>query len=192
MAILEAALRDDLNGRAERRVAVLDPIRLVIEDWPADKVEACHAPNHPQKPELGYIVKCERIEKDASGKVTTIYCSHDPATKSGLEGGRNVKGNIHWISTRDAIDGEVRLYDRLFSVATPGSGDTDYLTQINPKSVDVLKVKLEPELANAKPEERFQFERHGYFVADMKDCAAGRPVFNRAVTLRDSWGKDAR
>ena len=231
MAILEAALRDDLNERAERRIAVLDPIRLVIEDWPADKVEACHAPNHPQKPELGkrdialtrelwidredfmetpqkgffrlapgtevrlrygYIVKCERIEKDDSGKVTTLYCSHDPATKSGLEGGRNVKGNIHWLSTRDAIDGEVRLYDRLFSVATPGSGDSDYLTQINPKSVEVLKVKLEPELANAKPEDRFQFERHGYFVADVKDCTAGRPVFNRAVTLRDSWGKDAR
>ncbi len=231
MSILEAALRDDLNERAPRRIAVLDPLRLVIEDWPEDRVEICRAPNHPQKPEwgkrdialtrelwidredfmetpqkgffrlapgaevrlrYGYIVKCVRIGKDASGRVTTLYCSHDPATKSGIDGGRNVKGNIHWISAREAIEGEVRLYDRLFSVPAPGAGDIDYLTQINPESFRTMNVKLEPALAGAQPEERFQFERHGYFVADLKDSAPDRPVFNRAVTLRDSWGKDAR
>jgi len=241
MSILEDCLREDLNERAARRIAVLDPVKLVIDNYPEGAEEQCPAPNHPQKPEWGkrdipfsrelwieredfmeippkgyfrlspgaevrlryaYVVKCERVEKDSNGNVVAIHCSYDPHTRSsqgkGPEPGqagtpgaekRKVKGNIHWVSATHAVAGEVRLYERLFRVPNPGTGTADFLEEINPDSKRGITAWLEPALMEAKPEERFQFERHGYFVADLKDSKPGAPVFNRAVTLRDSWGK---
>jgi glutaminyl-tRNA synthetase len=262
MSVLEDCMRDDLNARAQRRIAVLDPVKLVIDNYPAGASEDCQAPNHPQQPELGkrvvplsrelwierddfaehppkgffrltpgaevrlrygYIVKCTGADKDAAGNVTVIHCSYDPGTRSGTPGAdaRKVKGNIHWLSVAHAVPAEVRLYDRLFGVPFPGSrnpwgtrddaagdaapataavvaGDEDaevevaernYLEDLNPDSVRVITAYVEPALAGAAAEERFQFERHGYFVADLRDHGPGRPVFNRAVTLKDSWAK---
>jgi glutaminyl-tRNA synthetase len=259
--LLEDAMREDLNGRAERRVAVLDPVKLVIDNYPAGTSEECAAPNHPQKPELGkrllpfgrelwierddyaetppkgyfrltpgaevrlryaYIVRCVGAEKDADGNVTVVHCEYDPQTRSGTAGAdaRKVKGNIHWLSAPHAVPAEVRLYDRLFKVPFPGarnpygnrggesaeaaahaariagedelSAETterNYLDDLNPGSKHVLRAFVEPSLATAAPETRVQFERHGYFVADLIDHVPGTPVFNRAVTLRDSWSK---
>ena len=228
--ILEDCMREVLNESAPRRIAVLDPIKLVIDNYPAGKVEDCFAPNHPQQPELGkrvvpltrelwieredfeenppkgffrlmpdglvrlrygYVVKCTGFEKDTAGNIITVHCEYLPDTKSGTAGADaiKVKGNIHWVSAAHAYAAEVRLYDRLFSAAHPGEGDTDYLTQLNPNSAKTITAQLEPSLKDAKPEDRFQFERHGYFVADRKDSAAGKPVFNRTVTLRDAWQK---
>jgi glutaminyl-tRNA synthetase len=136
-----------------------------------------------------YIIQCTGVEKDAEGQVAAVRCSYDPETKSGLPGAeRKVKGVIHWVSARHALTAEVRLYDRLISVASPSGGD--WKADLNPNSSQVLTgCQLEPSLAAAKPEERFQFERQGYFCADLKDSRPGRPVFNRTVTLRDSWVK---
>ncbi len=231
MTILEDCLRKDLDERAPRATAVLDPVRLVIDNWPEGEVEECEAPVHPHKPELGkrrfpigrelwieredftetppkgyfrlfpgnmvrlrygYVVKCIGCDKDAAGTITAVHCEVMPDSKSGTSGADTykVKGNIHWVCADGALDAEVRLYDRLFTVSAPGSGDGDYLKQINPDSVRVIRARLEPSLRDAKPEDRFQFERHGYFVADLRDSAPGAPVFNRAVTLKDSWGKN--
>jgi glutaminyl-tRNA synthetase len=231
ISILEDCLREDLNERAPRAVAVLDPLRLIVDNWPADRFEDCEAPVHPHRPELGkrtfpfgrelwieredfaeappkgyfrlfpgnsvrlkygYVVKCTGFDKDAAGHVTAVHCEVLPDSKSGTPGADSykVKGTIHWVSAAHALEAEVRLYDRLFKVPNPGAGDSDFLEQMNPASVTVLRgAKLEPGLRAARPEDRFQFERHGYFVADLKDSAAGAPVFNRAVTLRDSWGR---
>ena len=227
---LEDCMREVLNESAPRRIAVLDPIKLVITNYEEGKVEDCFAPNHPQQPDLGkrvvpltkelwieredfmevpskgffrlmsdglvrlrygYVVKCTGFEKDAAGIVTTVTCEYLPDTKSGTLGADaiKVKGNIHWVSAAHAYECEVRLYDRLFTEAHPGEADTDYLTQLNHNSVTKITAQLEPSLKDAKPEDRFQFERHGYFVADRKDSIAGKPVFNRTVTLRDAWQK---
>ena len=228
--VFEDCMREVLNIEAERRIAVLDPIKLLIDNYPADKTEDCFAPNHPLKPELGkrvvpltrelwieredfmeepskgyfrlfpdnmvrlrygYVVKCTGCEKDAAGNVTTVHCEYLPDTKSGTPGSDSVKvkGNIHWVSVAHAYASEVRLYDRLFKEANPGSGDRDFLDDINPNSVSTITAQLEPSLKDAKPAESFQFERHGYFVVDRKDSKAGAPVFNRTVTLRDAWQK---
>ena len=228
--ILEDCMRETLNESAERRIAVLDPIKLVIDNYPEGQSEDCFAPNHPLKPELGkrtvqltkelwieredfmevpskgyfrlfpegmvrlrygYVVKCTGFEKDADGKVTTVHCEYLPDTKSGTPGADSikVKGNIHWVSAAHAYEAEVRLYDRLFKQAHPGAGDRDYLDDLNPNSVKTITAQLELALKDAKPEERFQFERHGYFVTDSKDSQPGKPVFNRTVTLRDAWQK---
>jgi glutaminyl-tRNA synthetase len=264
MSVLEDAMREDLNAHAMRRMAVLDPIRLVIDNYPDGASEECLAPNHPQKPELGrralpltrelwierddfaetppkgyfrlspgtevrlryaYVVRCTSFEKDAAGNVAVVHCTYDPATRSGTPGAdaRKVKGNIHWLSVAHAVKAEVCLYDRLFRVPFPGardahgtSGETSgsavpqphhavanageddealedrersFLDDLNPDSKRVIGAYVEPALAAAQPEERFQFERNGYFVADLVDHAAGRPVFNRTVTLRDSWAR---
>ena len=228
--ILEDCMREVLNSSAERRIAVLDPIKLVIDNYAEGQSEDCHAPNHPQKPELGhrvvplsrelwieredfmeepskgyfrlfpgnmvrlrygYVVKCLGCEKDAAGNVTTVHCEYLPDTKSGTPGADSVKvkGNIHWVSAAHAYSAEIRLYDRLFKEAHPGAGDRNYLDDLNPDSVKTITAQLEPSLKDAKPEDSFQFERHGYFVADRKDSLPGQPIFNRTVTLRDNWQK---
>lgn len=229
-SILEDCMREVLNESAPRKIGVLDPIKLVIDNYPAGQDEDCYAPNHPQKPELGkrvvklskelwieredfmeepskgyfrlfpgnmvrlrygYVVKCLSCEKDAAGNVTTVHCEYLPDTKSGTPGADSVKvkGNIHWVSAAHAYETEIRLYDRLFKDPHPGSGDKDFLEDINPDSVKVITAQLEQSAQEAKPGDIYQFERHGYFVADRKDSVAGKPVFNRTVTLRDNWQK---
>jgi glutaminyl-tRNA synthetase len=228
--VLEECMRDDLNARALRRVAVLDPLKLVIDNYPEGQSEECFAPNHPQQPELGkrampfsrelwieredftenppkgyfrlfpgnsvrlrygYVVKCTGCEKDASGRVTAVHCEYFPDSKSGTPGADayKVKGNLHWVSAAHAYECEVRLYDRLFREPNPGAGGRDYLEDLNPDSKTLIVACLEPALKEARPEDRFQFERHGYFVADRVDSQPGAPVFNRTVTLKDSWVK---
>ncbi len=230
MSVLEACMRDDLNEHALRRIAVLDPVKLIIDNYPEGQSEDCFAPNHPQNPDLGkraipfsrelwieredyeetppkgyfrlypgnkvrlrygYVVECTGAERDADGKVTAVHCQYLPDTKSGTPGADSVKvkGNIHWVSAAHACEAEVRLYDRLFAVAYPGQ-ERDFLEDINPESKRVIRAQLEPALKDAEPEARFQFERHGYFVADLKDSRPGAPVFNRTVTLKDSWAKE--
>jgi glutaminyl-tRNA synthetase len=229
MSLLEDCMRETLNESAPRRIAVLDPIRLVIDNYPADKEELCEAPNHPQKPEwgkralpfsrelwieredymdvptkgyfrlfpgnqvrlrYGFVLKCIGADKDAGGNVTTVHCEMFPDSKSGTPGADTykVKGNIHWLSARHAYKADVRLYDRLFAVPHPGT-ERDFLEDLNPGSKKLIHAYCEPALKDATAEERFQFERHGYFCADRSDSKPGTPVFNRSVTLRDSWGK---
>jgi glutaminyl-tRNA synthetase len=229
-SVLEDCMREHLNETAERRIAVLDPLKLVIDNYPEGQQEDCFAPNHPQKPELGkravpltrelwieredfsenppkgyfrlfpgnsvrlrygYVVKCTGCDKDAQGNVTAVHCEYLPDTKSGTPGAESVKvkGNIHWLSAHESVQAEVRLYDRLFSAAHPGAGDRDFLFDLNPDSRKTVIARVESGLREAAPGSCFQFERHGYFVADLVDFRAGAPVFNRAVTLRDSWGK---
>jgi glutaminyl-tRNA synthetase len=139
----------------------------------------------------GYVVECTGFEKDADGNVTAVHCNYFEDSKSGTEGANNykVKGNIHWVSAEHALAAEVRLYDRLFTDAMPDSGGRDFKEFLNPNAKEVVQAYLEPGLANAQPEDRFQFERHGYFVADRVDSQPGKPVFNRIVTLKDAWQK---
>ncbi|MDW7642363.1 MAG: glutamine--tRNA ligase/YqeY domain fusion protein [Nitrosomonadaceae bacterium] len=230
MGVLEDCLREDLNERAPRRIAVLRPLKLIIDNYPDEGEEACLAPNHPQKPEWGkrtlllsktlyierddfmeepiqgyfrlapgtevrlryaYIVKCTHVVKNRAGEIEAIHCTYDPNTKSGKVGVdvRKVKGNIHWLSAKYAQQAEVRLYDRLFSHPHPDSGGRDYTTLLDPRSKEIIIAYLEPSLHQTEPEAHFQFERHGYFVSDRIDTRLGKAVFNRAVTLRDSWSK---
>ncbi|HSG66909.1 MAG TPA: glutamine--tRNA ligase/YqeY domain fusion protein [Gammaproteobacteria bacterium] len=227
---LENSVREDLNEHAPRRFAVLEPLRVVIENYPEDREELLEAANHPNHPELGartvpfsreiyierddfredapkkffrlvpggevrlryaYIIKCERVVKDADGRVTELRCTYDPATRSGAdESGRKVKGTIHWVSARHAVPAELRLYDRLFKVADPDRAEGELADLLNPDSLRVVSGSmLEPSLAHAGAGERFQFERQGYFVADADRADASVPVFSRTVTLRDSWAK---
>jgi glutaminyl-tRNA synthetase len=229
MGVLEQSLRDDLEGKAPRATAVLDPVRLVLRNFDADTAESCSAPVHPQHPELGhrtfsltrelwieredfteappkgyfrlfpgnrvrlrygFVIECTGCDKDADGNVTTVYADYFPDSKSGTPGADayKVKGNIHWVSAADALDAEVRLYDRLFTEAHPDAGGRDYLSVLNADSCRIVHARLEPGLRSAAPDQRYQFERHGYFVADRVDSRPGAPVFNRSVTLKDSWG----
>ncbi|MCX8144819.1 MAG: glutamine--tRNA ligase/YqeY domain fusion protein [Azovibrio sp.] len=231
-SLLEDCMRETMNELDERRIAVLDPVKLIITNYPEGQSELCQAPNHPLKPELGkrdipfgrelwieredfmevpskgynrlfpgnmarlkygYVVKCTGCEKDDAGRVTAVLCEYLPDTKSGTPGADRVKvkGNLHWVSVAHAYPAEVRLYDRLFKVAAPGAGERDFLADLNPDSCRRITAQLEPALRQALPEQRFQFERHGYFVADRVDSRPGAPVFNRSVTLKDSWGKNA-
>jgi glutaminyl-tRNA synthetase len=228
-SVMEDCQREVLNEIAPRRIAVLDPLKLVIDNWPKGKVDECFAPNHPQKADwgkrpipfsgelwieredfmevpskgyfrlypgntvrlkYGWVVRCTGYSKDASGKVSEVHCDYVEDSKSGTPGADKikVKGVIHWVSAAHAYECEVRLYDRLFREPHPGSGTHSYLDDVNRRAKTVIRAYLEPSLKDAKPEERLQFERHGYFVADRKDSKPGAPVFNRAVTLRDSWG----
>ena len=230
LSVLEEALRDDLNERAPRRMAVLDPLRLIIDNYPAGAEEQCQAPNHPQRPEwgkrdlpfarelwierddfmvtppkgffrltpgaqvrlrFGFVIRCTGHDQDADGNVTAVHCEYHPDSKSGTPGADSykVKGNIHWVSVGHAHPAEVRLFERLFNVASPGTGDRDFLLDLDPHSRRTITGRLEPSLAAAQPEDRFQFERHGYFCADSVDSTPGAPVFNRAVTLKDSRGR---
>ena len=147
------------------------------------------APGREVRLRYAYYVTCTNVEKDAAGNVTAVHCDYDPATRGGTsEDGRKVRGTIHWVSVAHAADCEVRLYDRLFSVPDPGA-QADFLEHLNPDSARSLRAKLEPALAKARPGQHFQFERQGYFCVDTRDSKPGSPVFNRAVTLRDSWTK---
>ena len=229
-SVLEECMREHLNEVAPRRIAVLDPLKLVIDNYPEGAEEECLAPNHPQKPELGkrpvpfarelwieredfmetpakgyfrlypgnkvrlrygFVVECTGCDKDAAGKVVAVRCNYFADSKSGTPGSDTykVKGNIHWVSARHACECEVRLYDRLFKVPHPGAGERDFLLNINPEAKKTIRAQVEPALRQVQPEERFQFERHGYFVADRVDSKPGVPVFNRTVTLKDAWQK---
>ena len=230
MTILEDCLREDLNERALRRIAVLDPVSLIIDNFPDGHEETCYAPNHPQKPELGtrelrltkqlyidredfmeipnkgffrlapgaevrlryaFIIKCTHVVKDDQGKILEIHCVYDPDTKSGTAGAetRKVRGNIHWLSATYAKAVEIRLYDRLFIDSHPDTEGKDFKTSLNPNSKRVITGYVEPSLCEAQPEQRFQFERHGYFVADLADTGPGKPIFNRTASLRNTWKK---
>jgi glutaminyl-tRNA synthetase len=227
--VLEQALRDDLDARAARAVAVLDPLKLELVNFPEGLDEPCSAPVHPHQPErgqrhfaltrelwieredfaveppkgffrlfpgnrvrlrYGVVIECTGYEADADGRVTKVLASVLPDSKSGTPGADQykVKGNIHWVSARHGIQAEVRMYDRLFTDPHPDGGDRDYRTCLNPAAKRVVQAFVEPSLAAAQAESHFQFERHGYFVADKLDHHASHPVFNLAVTLKDSWG----
>ena len=232
VALLEWSVREDLNRRAQRAMAVLRPLKVVITNYPSDASEELPAMNNPEdesagtrvvpfsreiyidqedfrevpppkyhrlspgrevRLRAGYIIRCEKAVKDAAGNITEIHCTYDPDTKSGgSAANRKVKVTIHWVSARHAVDAEVRLYDRLFLNEDPNQADEsgNFLSNINPDSLQVLSgCKAEPMLGNAPAGGRFQFERVGYFCADAKDSKPGAPVFNRTVTLRDTWAK---
>jgi glutaminyl-tRNA synthetase len=229
MSVLEGALRDDLDPTAARSVAVLNPLKLIIDNYPEGQSEPCSAPVHPHHPErgtrqfalsrelwieqedfmeapskgyfrlfpgnrvrlrYGFVVECTGFDKDEAGNITAVHCNYFADSKSGTEGANTykVKGNIHWVSAAHAVQAEVRLYDRLFKDPHPDAGGKDFKQALNPDAKRVIKAYLEPGADQAKPDDRFQFERHGYFVADRVDSTPGRPVFNRIVTLKDSWG----
>ena len=227
MAALESCIRDDLNDSAPRAMAVIDPVRLVIENMPAGE-EILKAPNHPNNPDMGtrevpfsnelyidradfreeanrqykrlvlgkevrlrnaYIIKAERVEKDAEGNITTIFCTYDADTlNKDPADGRKVKGVIHWVSAAHALPAEIRLYDRLFTVPNPAAED-DFLSTLNPESLVIRQGFVEPSLRDAPAEKAYQFEREGYFCADNKLSSADKLVFNRTVGLRDTWAK---
>jgi len=232
VALLEHSVREDLNKKAKRVLGVLNPLKVVIENYPDEKVEELKAINNPEDSTMGtrelpfsktifierddfkedppkkffrlapgkevrlryaYIIKCDEVIKDTeTGEVIELRCSYDPETKSGTgTSNKKVKGTIHWVSAEHAIDAEVRLYDRLFTVEDPlGDNEKDYKELINPHSLDIItNCKLEPSLSDAEKGERFQFERLGYFCVDSVDSSKERLVFNRIVPLRDSWSK---
>ena len=231
VGMLEHAIRDDLNRRSPRVMAVLRPLKVVIENWPAGRVDELDAVNNPEDPAMGtrrvpfsgelwiehddfrevpppkyfrlspgrevrlrwgYFVTCTGVVKDERGDVVEVRCTYDPETRGGnAPDGRKVKATIHWVSAAHAVDAEVRLYDRLFAVEEPGG--EDWLTQLNPESLEVLRgCKLEASLADAAPGSRWQFERMGYFCVDPSDSRPGAPVWNRTVTLKDTWARIER
>jgi glutaminyl-tRNA synthetase len=230
VAVLEFAIRDDLNQRAQRRLAVLRPIKVVITNYPAGQTEELDAVNNPEDETAGkrkvpfsrelyierddfaevpppkffrlkpggevrlkyaYIIKCDEVVKDAAGNLVELRCTADLDSKSGgATANRKVKGTIHWVSAAHAVDAEVRLYDRLFTVPDPGA-EEDFKKCLNPHSLEVLTAKCEPDLKDAKPEERYQFERLAYFTLD-PDSKPGQPVFNRTITLKDTWAREAQ
>ncbi len=225
--VLEGCVREDLDARAPRRMAVLEPLKLVLDNLPEDHEENIELPNHPkddsfgtrqvpmgreiwiertdfeEEPPKGFkrlrpegevrlrgigIIRHVATDKDADGTITAIHATLDPESRQGMEGAnRKVKGTIHWVGAARAVSAEVRLYDRLFDVAEPEDGQ--YISHINPDSRSVVQARLEPAAADCEPEQHFQFERTGYFVADRLDHAPDKPVFNRAVSLRDTWAR---
>jgi glutaminyl-tRNA synthetase len=231
--VLENAVREDINRTAPRTMAVLRPLKIVLENYPEGQVEELEAVNNPEDPAAGtrrvpfsrelyieqddfredppkkffrlgpgrevrlryaYIIKCVDVVKDAkTGEITELRCTYDPETKSGSsQASRKVQGTIHWVSASHAVDAEVRLYDYMFVKPDPDDvpEGKDWRANLNPNSLEVLHgAKLEPSLAAVKPGDRVQFERNGYFTADALDSQPGRPVFNRTVTLKDTWAK---
>jgi len=229
VALLEHCLRDDLNKKALRRMGVLRPLKVVIENYPEDQAEELEAVNNPEDPEAGsrevpfsrelyierddfmedppkkffrlgpgrevrlryaYYITCNDVVKDANGEIVELRCSYDPETKGGdSPDGRKVKGTLHWVSAPNAVNAEVRLYDRLFSKENPEDGD-DFTSNLNPDSLQTLSnCKLEPELARSESDLSFQLERLGYFCLDSEDSSPGNLVLNRTTPLRDSWAK---
>jgi glutaminyl-tRNA synthetase len=229
IAQLEFEIRDHLNTVAPRRMGVLDPLKLVITNWPAGQSEDIELDNHPKDPAMGtrnvalsrelwieaddfqevpekkfyrlgpdrhvrlrggYIVKCTGFEKDADGKITEVRCEYLPGTKGAdAPEGVECRAAIHWVSAEHGVDAEVRLYDRLFTVEDPDGAEGGFTSVINPESLKTIHAWVEPLVADAAPETVFQFERIGYFVADRHEHQPGKPVFNRTIGLRDSWGK---
>lgn len=230
--VLENAIRGELNKTAPRAMAVLKPLKIVLDNYPEDKTEEMDVVNNPEDPSAGtrkvpfsrelyieqddfkevppkkffrmtpgaevrlraaYIVKCESVVKDAAGNITEVHCTYDPATRGGdTPDGRKIKGTMHWVSARHAFPAEVRLYDALFTKRNPEdvAEGHDFKEGMNPGSLEVIgKVFCEPGLKAAAPASRWQFERLGYFFADPKDSKPGAPVFNRTVTLKDTWAK---
>ena len=235
-SVLEASLREDLEDRAERRIAVLHPLKLIIDNYPEDASEMLVANNHPQKPEMGtreipfsrelwieredfaevppkgyrrltipadgtpakpvrlrygYVIVPTSVEKNEAGEIVAVHANYLPETKSGTEGSMTVKTKaaIHWLDAKTAVPAEIRVYDRLFRVPNPDSGEGSFLDNLTPNSKQVLQSFVEPSLATVEKDAKFQFERNGYFVADRIDHEPGKPVFNLAVGLKDSWGK---
>jgi len=234
VAVLEHAIREDLNKRALRRLAVLRPIKVVITNYPEGKTEELDAVNNPEDPNAGtrkvpfsrelfierddfaevpppkffrlkpggevrlkyaFIIKCDEVIKDAAGKIVELRCTADLDSKTGgPTANRKIKGTIHWVSAAHAIDAEVRLYDRLFTVPEPDA-DGDFKKHLNPHSLEVVTAKLEPSLKDAKPDLRYQFERLAYFTLDSAtrpETPNPRPIFNRTITLRDAWAREAQ
>jgi glutaminyl-tRNA synthetase len=231
VAVLEHAIREDLNKRSLRRLAVLRPIKVVITNYPAGKTEELDAVNNPEDPNAGmrkvplgrelyiehddfmetpppkyfrlkpggevrlkyaYIIKCDEVVKDADGKIAELRCTADLDSKSGgPTANRKIKGTIHWVSATHAVDAEVRLYDRLFTVPEPDA-EGDFKAHLNPHSLEIVTAKCEPSLKDAKPELRYQFERLGYFALDKDSANSSKPIFNRTITLRDTWAKEAQ
>jgi len=229
MGVLEYCIREDLNENALRAMAVLQPLRVVFDNYPEDQVEQLEVSNHPQKPELGkrqvpfskailierddfaevpppkykrlieggevrlrgaYVIKCNSVIKDDAGNIIELRCSIDLDTLGKNPEGRKVKGVIHWVSEQHSHPAEIRLYNRLFRVPNPDN-EENFLDAINPNSIEVLnECRVEASLINALPENRYQFERTGYFCLDAIDSVGGKLVFNRTVTLRDSFEKD--
>ncbi len=235
MGVLENSIREDLNAEAPRAMAILDPLKVIIDNYPEDTVEEVEAKNHPQKPEMGtrtlpfsreiyiersdfmeepprkffrlgpgrevrlrygyYIQFASVVKDEQSGEILELHCTYDPESKGGSSpDGRKVKGTIHWVSANHALSCTVRLYDRLFTIENPDADkETDFIEHLNPESIIVLdNCKAEPSLANMAPGTCVQFERQGYFCIDSKESKPGAPVFNRTVTLRDSWVKQQK
>ena len=231
VSLLEHAVRDDLNAIATRVMAVINPLKVVITNYPEGQTETVSMENNPEDPNGGthempfsreiyieredfmenppkkffrlfpggevrlkgaYIIKCDEVIKDAEGNITELHCTYDPETRSGMPGAaRKVKGTLHWVSAKDAVDAEVRIYDRLFNVENPAAEvDRDFRDMLNPESLKVVKnVKVEPFVAeNAKEGTKFQFQRIGYFTPDL-DSAPGNLIFNRTIALKDTWEK---
>jgi glutaminyl-tRNA synthetase len=229
VGMLEHSLRDDLDKTSPRAMCVLNPLKVVIENYPEDKIDVLSLPKHPKDESMGnreipfrrevwidradfeevpppgfkrlvtggevrlrgsYVIKCEEVIKDDNGEIMELRATYDAATLGARPEGRKVKGVIHWVSVQDALDVEVRLYDRLFNCENPDVAEGDYRDYINPDSL-VVKTgcKAESTMADAAPEERFQFEREGYFCVDRKNSTPDKPVFNLTVTLRDTWAK---
>ncbi len=228
MGMLEAAVREDLDRTAPRRMAVLDPLKVVITNYPEGKVETLEAPNHPKDETMGsrqlkltreiyidradfresankkykrlvlggevrlrnaYTIICDEAVKDDRGEIVELRCHYDPDTLGRNPEGRKVRGVIHWVSASEGVPAEVRLYDRLFKVPNPAAEKAPLGELLNPDSLKIVQAVVEPALADAEPGERFQFEREGYFCRDAVEAEQGRLVFNRVVTLRDSWAK---
>jgi glutaminyl-tRNA synthetase len=231
MAVFEHVIREDLNQRALRRLAVLRPVKVVITNFPEGKVEELDAVNNPEDESAGkrkipfsrelfierddfqeipppkffrlkpggevrlkyaYIIKCDEVVKDAGGRITELRCTADLDSKTGgATSARKVKGTIHWVSAAHALDAEVRLYDRLFTEAEPEKDGRDFKSVLNPHSLEVITAKLEPSLKDARAEHRYQFERIGYFTLD-KDSNSQKLIFNRTISLKDTWAKEAQ
>jgi glutaminyl-tRNA synthetase len=232
MSLLETCIREDLDTTAPRRMAVLNPLKVIITNFPEGKIEDLQGPNHPKDEGMGsrtlkltreiyidredfreeankkykrlvlggevrlrnaYTITADEVVRDEQGEIIELRCSYDPATLGVNPEGRKVRGVIHWVSASEGMPAEIRLYDRLFSVPAPDADkERDFLELINPESLVVLdNAVLEPALAEALEGQQFQFEREGYFCLDAKASRPGRPVFNRVVTLRDSWSKQA-
>ncbi|MHA1207472.1 MAG: glutamine--tRNA ligase, partial [Candidatus Hodarchaeales archaeon] len=228
MGLLESCVREELNNTSPRALAVMNPLKLVITNYPDDKVEEITAPNHPKDESMGkriiqfsktlyiekddfmeeppkkfyrlslgrevrlryaYFIKCTDVIKDEKGNIIEVRCTYDPETKGGYSPTRKVKSTLHWLSANHVIKAEARLYDRLFSVENPQEGSGEFTEHINPQSLRKVDCFVEASLKNANPGSHYQFERLGYFCTDYKDSKPEKLIFNRTMTLRDSWAK---